>query len=71
MVWHYSKQDLDADGRLATATDPILRSTHFLYDAADRLTSLVLTDGRVVDYGYDTAGNLSGVPALQASLSEL
>jgi YD repeat-containing protein len=47
----------NAEGFLATLTDPIERITRLDYDAAGRVTSKTLADGRVVLFGFDAAGN--------------
>jgi RHS repeat-associated protein len=65
--WTYT---YDAQGHLATTTDPLTRTGQYFYDGADRLTRRVLTDGRELMYSYDGTGNLrsiaqSGRPAQQ------
>src|SRR5262249_8787376 len=42
----------DAQGALASLTDPLGRAVHFAYDAAGRLTRQTLPDGREVVYSY-------------------
>ena len=56
--WTYA---YDPQGRLATTTDPLARSSHYFYDEADRVTRRVLTDGREMLYTYDTNGNLQSL----------
>src|SRR5262249_34722872 len=48
----------DAQGNLASLTDPLGRAVSFASHAASRLTGQTLLDGRAVDYHYDTNGNL-------------
>jgi len=51
----------DAQGSLASITDPLGRAVHFAYDAAGRLTRQTLPDGREVRYSYDANGNLTAL----------
>jgi RHS repeat-associated protein len=48
----------DADGWLASVTDPLARSTVFERDAAGRVTRQFSPDGRETRYQYDPNGNL-------------
>ena len=56
--WQYA---YDGNGRLATATDPLSRSTQYFYDDADRLTREVFPNGAETAFGYDANGNLASV----------
>jgi YD repeat-containing protein len=51
----------DADGYLASATDPMLRSVSFAYDGAGRITTQTLPDLRQVGFSYDLNGNLTSL----------
>jgi RHS repeat-associated protein len=51
----------DARGRLATVTDPLLRTAHMFYDSVGRVTRQVLADGREILYAYDASGNLTAL----------
>jgi RHS repeat-associated protein len=51
----------NANGYLASVTDPLSRTTGFLYDAAGRVTQKSLPDGRVIGFAYDAMGNLTSV----------
>lgn len=48
----------DANGYLATITDPLGRTTSFTRDAVGRPVTQTLADGRVITYSYDASGNL-------------
>lgn len=48
----------DAQGHLASVTDPLGRKVDYRYDAAERLAEATLPDGRAVRFGHDKAGNL-------------
>ena len=47
----------DAQGRMATVTDPLERSANFTYDLAGRPLSATLPGGRVIRMSYDANGN--------------
>jgi RHS repeat-associated protein len=49
------------DGRLASLTDPLVRTQTFDYDAAGRTVSKTLADGRSVGFGYDENGNTTSI----------
>jgi len=59
--------DPDRDGRSALAeylqgTDPEVKqsdSVSFLYDAKGRLTQVIYPGGKMIEYQYDAAGNLT------------
>lgn len=51
----------DANGFLASSTDPLDQTTNFGHDAAGRVTTETLPDGRKITYGYDPNGNLTSV----------
>jgi RHS repeat-associated protein len=51
----------DADGRVATITDPLTLTTSFGYDADGHFTSTTLADGRIIGYAYDADGDLTSV----------
>jgi len=51
----------DPDGDVATITDPLLRSTGFVYDALRQLKEVLDPDAKVTRYSYDKAGNVSQV----------
>ncbi|HEY6339774.1 MAG TPA: RHS repeat-associated core domain-containing protein [Candidatus Sulfotelmatobacter sp.] len=51
----------DANGFLASATDPLTQTTTFVHDADGRLLTETLPDGRVIGYTYDANGNLTSV----------
>lgn len=51
----------DADGRLASITDPLLRTTSFLYDANGRVTLQTLPDGTTIGTSYDANGNVNSI----------
>jgi RHS repeat-associated protein len=51
----------NAEGFLASITDPLGRLESFAYDAAGRVTSQTLPGGRVVQYAYDANGNLTSL----------
>ncbi len=51
----------DANGRLATTTDPLGQRDSLFYDDADRLTRQVFGGGRAVQFGYDSSGNLTSL----------
>ena len=57
-LWQYA---YDANGRLSSVTDPLLRQITYEYDAADRLTRQSLPGGREILYGYDANGNITTV----------
>jgi RHS repeat-associated protein len=49
----------DAKSYLATATDPIQRTSRFEYDSVGRITRQVLPDNHEILYSYDANGNLT------------
>jgi RHS repeat-associated protein len=51
----------DPNGFLASVSDPMQLTTSFTHDAAGRLTTKTLPDGRVTAYAYDSNGNLISV----------
>lgn len=51
----------NAQGYLASVTDPLSRSVGFEYDLAGRVTRQTLPDGRQILYGYDKNGNLASL----------
>src|SRR5439155_97284 len=51
----------DPQGRLKTTTDPLGRTDSLFYDLADRVTRTRLWDGRQVQFGYDSSGNLTSL----------
>ena len=48
----------DSRSRLASATDPLLRTTTFAYDSVGGITQQVLPGARQISYLYDRNGNL-------------
>ena len=56
-----SKLTYDANGFLASSTDPLNQTTGFTHDSAGRLTTETLPDGRMTTYSYDPNGNLTSV----------
>ncbi|MGH7452999.1 MAG: RHS repeat-associated core domain-containing protein, partial [bacterium] len=51
----------DSRSRLASATDPLLRTTTFAYDSVGRITQQVLPGAREILYSYDSNGNLTAL----------
>jgi RHS repeat-associated protein len=51
----------DSRSRLATATDPLMRTTSFEYDAVGRITRQTLPDGKEIAYSYDSNSNLTSL----------
>ena len=51
----------NAEGFLASITDPLGRVESFAYDPAGRVTTQTLPGGRVVQYAYDANGNLTSL----------
>lgn len=51
----------DADGWLATVTDPLTRSVSFERDGAGRVLRQTLPDGRAVGFTYDENGNVASI----------
>ena len=51
----------DANGFLASVTDPLSLTTSFTHDAEGRLAISTLPDGRVIGYAYDANGNVTAV----------
>lgn len=56
-----SKLTYDANGFLASGTNPLQQTTNFNHDAAGRLATETLPDGRIITYTYDANGNLTSV----------
>jgi RHS repeat-associated protein len=56
-----SRLTYDANGFLASSTDPLQQTTNFTHDAAGRLATETLPDGRIITYTYDANGNLTSV----------
>src|SRR5207245_11579305 len=57
-IWTYS---YDGRGRLFSTLDPLGRRDSLFYDGADRLIRRKLPNGQVVQFGYDTNGNLTSL----------
>jgi RHS repeat-associated protein len=51
----------DAQGNIASITDPANRTQSFTYDPAGRLTAQTLPDGREIRYAYDANGNVTNI----------
>jgi RHS repeat-associated protein len=51
----------NAQGWLASVTDPVGRSVGYEYDAAGRVTRKTLPDSRVIGFTYDANGNVASV----------
>ncbi|MCK4945722.1 MAG: hypothetical protein KAS59_05625, partial [Alphaproteobacteria bacterium] len=51
----------NADGYLASVTDPLSRVTGYEYDLAGRIVRETLPDAREILYSYDAGGNLTSV----------
>jgi len=51
----------DANGNLASSTDPLGRVTRFEYDLASRMTKQVLPDGNFIAMTYDRNGNMTSL----------
>ena len=51
----------DAQGNLASLTDPLGRQVSFAYDLAGRTTRQVFPDGRTIFLAYDASGNVTSV----------
>jgi RHS repeat-associated protein len=51
----------NANGFLASVTDPLKLTTSYAYDADGHLSTTTLPDGRVIGYTYDANGNLTSV----------
>jgi RHS repeat-associated protein len=51
----------NAQGFLASVTDPLTHQTSFTYDADGHVLDTTLPDGRTVGYTYDANGNLTSV----------
>jgi RHS repeat-associated protein len=56
--WTYT---YGSDGRLASVSDPLSRSTSFGYDSAGRVVLRIRADGRQLHYAYDEKGNLTSL----------
>ena len=54
--WTY---DYDPDGRLATATNPLIEHEGFVYDGADRLVQVLDGLGHASTLAYDAAGRIA------------
>jgi YD repeat-containing protein len=46
----------DSLGRLASTTDPLDRVESYVYNSANQMTKLVMSNGREVLFGYDANG---------------
>lgn len=53
--------DYNANGLIERVTDPMGRSTEFIYDQVGRVTQKTLPDGRYIGFSYDSNGNLTSV----------
>ena len=51
----------NANGRLASVTNPVNLTRNFTYDPAGKLLATTLEDGRVINYAYDANRNLTSV----------
>jgi RHS repeat-associated protein len=51
----------DANGRLASVTNPVNLTRSFAYDTVGNLQATTLEDGRVINYAYDANRNLTSV----------
>lgn len=51
----------DEQGYLASATDPLNRTTSYRYDAGGRVSEVTGPDGRVTSYRYDANGNVTAI----------
>jgi RHS repeat-associated protein len=51
----------DAQGHLASITDPLSRMVGFEYDSGGRPVHQTLSDGREIRYRYDANGNLTSI----------
>lgn len=51
----------NAQGLVASITDPLARAASFTYDLAGRVTRKILPDGRLIDVTYDHNGNLTTI----------
>ena len=51
----------NANGLLETSTDPLGRTIRFIYDQAENLEQLSLTDGTLVGFEFDAEANLTAV----------
>ena len=56
-----SLMSYDANGNLASITDPTSRTLSFAYDAAGRVTKQILPDLREVQFTYDANGNMTSI----------
>src|SRR5262249_34842401 len=56
-----STMSYDADGNVASVTDPANRTVAFGYDDAGRVVQQTLPDLRVIGFDYDSDGKLSGM----------
>jgi RHS repeat-associated protein len=60
-------QDFDKANRLSSVTDPAGNKTSFGYDADSNLLTATYPDGVTVTNGYDNAGNLASIKAVDGS----
>jgi len=51
----------DAQGNLASLTDPLSRTLGFTYNAAGRVTQQTLPDSRVIQFTYDANCNVTSI----------
>jgi len=51
----------NAQGQLASITDPLGRTTLYQYDLAGRVTQQTLPDNRTIGYSYDANGNVTAI----------
>lgn len=51
----------NANGFLASLTDPMNQTSSFSRDASGRLTALTLADNRLIGFAYDANGNLTSL----------
>jgi len=51
----------DANGNLASITNPLNQTRSFTYDATGHMLTMMLEDGRVINYSYDPNGNLTSI----------
>jgi YD repeat-containing protein len=61
----------DANGYLASITDPLGQTTSFTYDAGGNRRTTTLPDGGIIKYTYDGNGNLTSVTPPGKSIHEL
>jgi RHS repeat-associated protein len=56
--WTYT---YGADGRVASVTNPLHRTSSYTRDSVGRILRSTAPDGRFVQYAYDSSGNLTAV----------